>query len=86
MRLTEKQIKGNFERALKRAVEQGIYPSKGQGFDVETYNALLEVVKKKTDESVRKAKREFASQLDGTHLKEHEKFRRELIWGKDAVK
>jgi hypothetical protein len=70
--VTPTELKANFEKCLKDAVELGIWPPSDQGFDDVTNLALVNVAKAYPHPNsglVSKAKQEMALQLNGTHSK-----------------
>lgn len=67
---TELETRLNFTKALKDAVELGIYPPSDQGFDKYTEEALNEIAKsfpKTEPKLIRAAKVSLDGQFDGTN-------------------
>lgn len=65
---TEAQIKTNFDKCLKDALELGIWPPSDQGFTNETYGALMDLARSYPNGSprqVKAARQALATQLAG---------------------
>lgn len=68
---TEQQVRTNFTKCLKDAVELGIWPPSDQGFDDYVNDALTTVAKsypKPSGDSILKAHMALEGQFDGTNL------------------
>jgi hypothetical protein len=83
--LSDREIRANFDKAIKAAVELGQMPPSDQGFDEWTNDAIVAVAQAypKTNPSlVRKARQEINGQLSGEHTTRREAMLRAAL---DAI-